>query len=337
VRRDHTRLRIGQQVRVNQPDVATTAHPPEIMTVQDRARSVAWLLGMLLLQREEYAERWQRRQERAHSGLLNQAAIAKVIEDYLWSTGERPETDTGLARSLKDTVRRALRGTSISTRTLTWFIEAFDMTPEDARRLRTTLNGHLPPSGRPIADTLRPPQELPIPQRHRTLSVFEHRAIGPDGASVTHRTSRAIIAQTDTVYFYPCRQFSAASEVNMLSGGRITATLNLPGSSPILEMTLSSPLPVGQVGSLEYQADFAPGSGVMTEYRQVAHARADNVNIVVQFHHNRLPRRVWWTVWDDSQDGTAIAEQPVTLDPDGRAHRYVPYVENAAVGFRWEW
>jgi hypothetical protein len=94
---------------------------------------------------------------------------------------------------------------------------------------------------------------------------------------------------------------------------------------------------VGQVGSLEYQANFAPGSSVMTEYRQVAHARTDNVDIVVQFHHKRLPHRVWWTVWDDYRDGTVLAEQPVTLDPDGRAHRYLPYLENAAAGFRWEW
>jgi hypothetical protein len=308
------------------------------MTAQDRAPSVAQLLETLLRQREEYAERWQRRQERAHPpGVLNQAAIAKVIEDYLWSTGERPETDTELARSLKDTVRRALLGKGISTRTLTWFIEAFDMTRQDARRLRATLNGHPLPDGTPVANTLRPPQELPIPQRHRTLFVFERRVMGPDGAPVTHHASRAIIAQTDTVHYYPCRQFSAASEVSMLSGGTITATRKFPGSSPILEMTLSSPLPVGQVGSLEYQADFAPGSSVMTEYRQVAHARADNVDIVVQFHDKRLPHRVWWTVWDDYRDGTVLAEQPVTLDPDGRAHRYLPYLENAAAGFRWEW
>jgi hypothetical protein len=188
-----------------------------------------------------------------------------------------------------------------------------------------------------VANTLRLPQELPILQRHRTIAVFEHRVIGPDGAPVTHHASRAIIARTGTVNFYPCRQFSAASEVIMLRGGTITGRREPQGSAPILEITLSSPLPVGQVGSLEYQANFAPGSTVVTEYRQVAHARAENVDIVVQFHLAHLPRYVWWAVWDDYRGGTVLDEQAVSLDSDGCVHRYLPYLENAAVGFRWEW
>jgi hypothetical protein len=44
----------------------------------------------------------------------------------------------------------------------------------------------------------------------------------------------------------------------MLRGGRITARHDIPGSSPILEITLSTPLQVGQTASLEYQAAFGP-------------------------------------------------------------------------------
>jgi hypothetical protein len=269
--------------------------------------------------------------------MVNQAAIAQVIAQHLWSEGERPESDQELPRRLKDTVHRALHGKIISERTLTWFIDAFAMTREDARQLRGAHNGQPPPNGTPVINSLRSPQELPVPQSHRTLAVFERRVMGPDGAPVTHHASRAIMAETGTVRFYPRRQFSTAAEVSMLCGGTITARREPPGSSPILEMTLSSPLTVGQVGSLEYQANFGPGTSVVTEYRQVAHARAHTVDIVVQFHPRRLPGTVWWAVWDDYRGGSILAEEVVRLDRDGRAHRHIPYLENAAVGFRWEW
>jgi len=308
------------------------------VTDRDGAASAAKMLEKLLLEREEYADCWQRSQRKTRSsGTLNQAAIAQVIAEYLWDNGERPETDTSLPRRLKDRIHRALHGEGMTEETLTWFINAFDMTPGDARRLRAALRSGLPSTGTPVANTLRMPQELPITQRHRTIAVFERQIIGPGGAPVTHYATRAIIAQTDTVHFYPCRQFSTASEVVMLRGGTITARHEPPGSSPILEMTLSTPLSMGQVGSLEYQANFAPGATVVTEYRQVAHARAENVDIVVQFHRARLPRGVWWAVWDDYRGGSVLAEQVVSLDSDGCVHRYLPYLENAAAGFRWEW
>jgi hypothetical protein len=295
------------------------------------------MLRTLLLHRKEYAELWQCRQKRARPrGTLNQAAIAQVIADYLWESGERLDTDIELPRRLKDPIGRALTGVGISAQVLDWFIEAFRMESEDARLLRAALHDGLP-TGIPVSNTLRPPQELPIPQRHRTMAVFERRVIGADGAPVTHHANRAIKAETEPVYFYPCRQFSGATEMIMLRGGTITARHKPPGSSPILEITLSTPLSVGQVGSLEYQANFPPGSGAVTEYRQVAHARANNVDIVVQFHRARLPTRVWWAVWDDYRGGRILAEEPVDLDSDGCVHRYLPYLENAAVGFRWEW
>jgi hypothetical protein len=308
------------------------------VTDQDRAQSVAHLLEKFLLERDDYAKLWQNCQKRARPvGALNQAAIAQVIAEYLWDTGERLDTETDLPRILKDPVHRALQGKGISPQMLTWFIKAFEMTEVDARQLRTALIGPLSLNETPVTDTLRLPQELPIPQRHRTLAVFERRVIGPNGAPVAHHASRAILAHQGTVSFYPCRQLASAAEVQVLCGGTVTARHEPPGSSPILEITLSRPLPAGQVASLEYQASFGPSASVVTEYRQVAHARANNVDIVVQFSHERLPRQVWWAIWDDHHGGTILAEHPVPLDPGGRVHRYLPYLENAAVGFRWEW
>jgi hypothetical protein len=61
-----------------------------------------------------------------------------VITEFLWNNGERPDTDTRLSRRLKDLVHRALRGKGMPEQTLDWFIDAFDMAPRDARRLRIT-------------------------------------------------------------------------------------------------------------------------------------------------------------------------------------------------------
>lgn len=122
----------------------------------------------------------------------------------------------------------------------------------------------------------------------------------------------------------------------MLCGGTITARHEPPGSSPILEVTLSRPLPKGEVGSLEYQANYSPGAPWRPSTGRWP-ARASNVDIVVQFNRQRLPRGVWWTVWDDCRDGTILNEHPVSLDQDGRAHRYLTCLENAAAGFWWEW
>ncbi len=328
------------QVAVNQSLVAEPSQPVQGIQPAGSARvqSTARLLRALLQEREDYLEGWQSFRYRASgTGALSQAAVAHVIADHLWETGERPDTEISLPRALKDRVHRALQGEVISAETLKWFIDAFRMTPDDASRLRDALYADQPRSGIPVANTLRPPQELPIPQRHRTLAVFEHRIIGPERHAIAHRTTRAITACTDTVYSYPCRRFSTASEITMLRGGRITARHDLPGSTPILEITLSTPLLAGQITSLEYQAAFGARSGTVTEYRQVAHARADNVNLVVQFHDTRHPRKVWWVIWDDYRDGSILEQEAVSLDSDSCAHRYLTYLENAAAGFRWEW
>jgi hypothetical protein len=70
---------------------------------------------------------------------LSQAAVAKVIEEYLWDSGERSENTTGLARQLKDRVSRALNGEGLSTETLGWFIAAFDMDKGDENHLWAAL------------------------------------------------------------------------------------------------------------------------------------------------------------------------------------------------------
>jgi hypothetical protein len=304
----------------------------------DRLRATGELLQALLIQQPTYADQWQRLQRRSLTrNVLSQSAVAQVIAKHLWDSGERSDSKTGLPRELKDRVHRALHGEALSGETLNWFIDAFQMTDQDAGKLRETLASGLSRLGTSVIDTLRPPQWLPIQQRHRTVSAFERHIIGPDRRAIAHKTMRAIVAREDGVDSYPYRFVPGASNVVVLHGGHVTARLEPPGSSPILEITLSTQLQRGQIASLEYQVEFRPDADIASEYRRVAHARADNVDIVVQFHRSQLPDRLWWTIWDDHKDGNVLGQEEVSLDPDGCVHRFVAYLENAAAGFCWEW
>ncbi|MFJ6755159.1 MULTISPECIES: hypothetical protein [unclassified Streptomyces] len=302
------------------------------------ARATAELLQQLLLQRVEYRDRWARlaRRSGASAG-VSQAAVAEVIALHLWETGERPDTDTALPRALKDRVQRALAGEVLSPQTLDWFIGAFRMSRVDGDMLRAERFHD--PAGRIAspANTLREEQRLPLRQRHRTVSVFERRFIGIGGYPVRHRTTQAIIACEDGVDSFPHRLCPGAREVTVRRGGRVTARHERDWSTPVLEITLPRPLRQGQVASLEYDVRFDPGQAPAVEYRRVAHARAQNVDIVVEFDPGRPPSKLWWAVWDDHSGGRVLFEEQVGFEDASAVHRFLPSLENAAAGFRWTW
>lgn len=320
------------------PLVAATSHGPAPPGSPDETRATARLLCLLLTQCGPYRRRWERHLGRVRQpGGLNKAAIAKVIAEHLWDSGERPDTDADLPRKIKDRVYRALSGELISAETLTWLIEAFDMEDGDRERLWSLRFPGPPDHDGPVVNSLRHPQVVPLPQRHRTIAVFERRTIGPAGTVVGHRTTSAVLACEDGVTGYPYRLARGARAVHVRHGGRVTARHEFPGSSPIFEITFNTPLRSGQVASLEYEVEFSPRSDPAREYRRVAHSRCENVTIIVQFHRQRLPSRVWWAIWDAHRGGGIVHEVPALLDIEGCAHRFVPYLENAAVGFHWQW
>ena len=303
-----------------------------------RTRETGDLLQSLLLQRPAYVHKWRRFQRRGPArDVLSQSAVAQVIAEHLWDSGERSETEISLPRCLKDRVHRALRGEVLTAETLDWFIGAFQMTDQDAGRLHSSLFASQPQPGVPVLDTLRAPQSLPIPQRHRTVAVFERHIIGPRRRATVHRTTHAIVACEDGVDSYPYRFVPGASDVVVVHGGHVAARHEPAGSSPIVEIALNTRLGLGQIASLEYQVEFTPDADIAHEYRRVAHARADNVDIVVQFDRRWPPNQVWWAVWDDYKDGNLLGQQEAFLDRDGCVHRFVPYIENAAAGFFWKW
>ncbi|WP_353945420.1 hypothetical protein ABII15_30175 [Streptomyces sp. HUAS MG91] len=305
-------------------------------------RAAAALLRRFLTERPSYRDRWEHHELRRAGGPLSASAIARVLALHLWETGVRPDTETDLARRLKDRVHRALAGEVLSRETLEWFIGAFEVNGADASELRALWSGADAVPGGEDADgvvrhTLRLPQYLPLRQRHRTVAVFERHILGPDGAPLRHRTTRALMACEDGVTAFPCRLPEGAVGVTVLRGARARPLREFPGSTPVVELAFPAPLAAGQIASLEYEVGYAPGRAPTTEYRRVAHARADNVDLVVEFAPARRPARLWWATWDHHRGGTPLTETPAALSADGSAHRFVPALEHAAAGFRWAW
>ena len=115
---------------------------------------------------------------RVRSGEINLAAVARVVAEQLWDTGERSDQDVELPRGLKDRVARALEGTVLTIETLQWFIDAFHIRADHARRLHSTYVGDQMPL---VVGTLARPRPLVVDQRHRTVAVFEHHRLGANG------------------------------------------------------------------------------------------------------------------------------------------------------------
>ncbi|MET0134572.1 MAG: hypothetical protein ABW215_13395, partial [Kibdelosporangium sp.] len=302
---------------------------------RERVRATGELLHTLLYQRNAYRARWRQFTRKESASAVHQASVAQVIALHLWERGERAENQLALPRILKDRIHRALAGESLSAETLTWFIEAFDMSTTDSARLRGLRFSGATQSAGPVVDTLRRPLLVPVPQQHRTLSVFERRTVSADRRPLAHHTTRAILACEDGVVTFHYRVIPQPLDVVVLRGGQVAAQREFTGSTPVFEITLARPLAAGQVASLDYEVTFPVGSASTTEYRRVASGRTENVDIAVVFDPGHQPRSVWWTHWDDYQAGQIVHEERATLDAETTAHRFVPYLENAAAGFRW--
>lgn len=290
----------------------------------------AGYLQRLLREPGPYRRRWQMKAERVSpSGLINQAAVCSVLSEHLWDSGEVPESDHELPRRLRDRVSRALRGEVLTAVTLRWFIAAFGIRAADAERLWALL------SGSDAAVLIRGsesgsaavPGTGTQPPLHRTLAVHEHHYLGPDGLPSRHRTLQVIEALVDGLSHYPYRCDTDALAVEVLQGGSIDDTLHrLPGGFFETEITLADPLPRGQTSTIEYLTTFHYRTAPPAEFRRGASRLVESVDIRVQFHSQKLPRRVWWGRWR-STDGPLTQRIAVSLDS----------IEDTVVGFLWEW
>ncbi|WNF26192.1 hypothetical protein RI138_04835 [Streptomyces sp. C11-1] len=289
------------------------------------------LLRHLLTTDSRYLTQWQKRARRK-GAYINQSAVANVLDDYLFESGEGCSGKG--TRSLKDRVSRALSGTSLSWETLGWFINAFSMSDIDANRLREAHGGSAHgPSG--ISHTLRGRRELARPQRHRTMNLIERYEVGPTGTLASRHTSQVIRAAEDGVTAYFFNHEPEAASIEVLHGGRLGRRYEYGGGLLGVEIMLCDPLDRSDVALLEYRTAFSPTSSRAMEVRRPAFARAENVSLSVRFTGERRPRKAWTCVWDDP-----LGEQPVeeeSVGPGGDSlYRFLPYIEETVVGFRWQ-
>ena len=299
-------------------------------------RATAEKLRTLLSRPGTYRNRWLRHQSRQPpAGRLNQSAIAHVLAAHLWESGQVSDTETDLARRLKDTVSRALSGRVLAAATLQLFVEAFEFAADDASDLWAGFGGV--PRGR--VSVVRPGRSGPAaPARtYRTIALHEFHTVGADHLPTEHRTVQVIEAN-DRVDRYRYRFDTTAAAVSVVRGGTVSPVYEdeLSGIYCV-DITLIDPLSAGETGSFEYRTIFAYRTPPEPIFRRAALGRVENVEINVQFAAEGLPRQVRWCVWDAYDSPAPSSSVEVALRADASVHRYVEALEGAAVGFAWEW
>lgn len=289
-----------------------------------------------LLEDPERMKSWSRHVRRRRRPGVHQGAVATVLAEHLWNSGEAPETDIGLPRRLKDVVSRALGGRGVSDRWLRRFIDAFDIGESDAARLWALQWGSSP--ARLLAlglpqDGVRP--EASAPRTHETVSLHEVHTIGRDGMPEQHHTVQVIRAiEPMTTYEY--RIDTPAAAVEIVRGGvpGPVSDAGVPGLFSCL-ITLSEPLEPGQTTALEYRTFFAYESPPPREFRRGARGTVTNMALDLQFHQDAVPSELEWCRWELPGDGEPTWVEPVRLSRDRRVHRFVDLMSGEIRGYRW--
>ena len=258
-----------------------------------------------------------------------------------------PGDNDVLPRQLKDTALRALSGRMLSRATLTLFIDAFGFTDAEADRLRRLAAGSSrisvlagPRAMRP--DLLAGVAEVFGPARHQTVSLHDHIDVGQDGLVARARTLKVIEATAEGVDSVPFIHDTDTLTLEVGQGCRGVSGYphELAEGLYATDILLAKELSLGETLTLEYWNTYHYLDNLMDasrrQYRRAVMKRAENVDIRVAFHPGRLPRAVWWAVWD-GMEGDVISEEPVTPDSQYSVHRYMRSIERTVVGFHWAW
>lgn len=282
----------------------------------------------LLLSRASYRMRWKRKAGTRlfDDSTLNQQAVCAVLADYGYTQGL--ELDP---RQMKDTVSRAVgsRPGKISGSTLRKFIEAFEMSTEDAQYLWDATDagsGEVTVMGTKLV-------KVQPPKNYRTITAQEIHHIGPDGKPREHRTN-LILEATNLLEFYPVITSADAVSIEPLRGGPVAGKPYRIGNEfTAVNIRFSEPVRPRHVVSLEYKTRFIYTEESPTQFRRHVVA-VDTLEICVDFDPECLPTRIWWSQWP-GLDEPAASEELVPLRPDHSVTKVVQNLKNAVVGFRW--
>jgi hypothetical protein len=299
----------------------------------------ARLLSELLSNEGRYQRQWMRYAQRVRGEQLNEAAVARVLFEYLSSSGKLRDSPTKNARQMKDLVYRGLRGRFLTQRTLQLFISAFNMSDVHAENLRSTYAGATHNLG-VFGDLNPPPTAAAAFQRpnFQTVSLLDFHTVGRDGLPLEHRTLQVIRATRDDLRKYPFRFDTTTISVDVLIGGDKSPTYRVDEGLYATDIVFPRALSQGETTTLEYVAHFDYPAPPTPTFRRAATGRIENVAIHVRFSPERLPQAVYWSVWDDIRDDSnTLTQESVVLAPDHTASRYIDAVEKTVVGFEWRW
>ena len=174
------------------------------------------------------------------------------------------------------------------------------------------------------------------------MSLHDHVHVGADRLITRARTLKVIEATADGVDRIPFIYDTDAVTLEVGQGceGVSGDLRQLREDVFITDILLAKNLSLGETLTLEYWNSFHYRDDRIDagkrEYRRASMRRAENFDIQVEFHPGRLPRGIWWAVWD-GVDGDVITEEPAGLDSQHSVHRYMRSLERTVVGFHWAW
>ncbi len=299
-------------------------------------------LQTLLLRIGLYRDIWEdiarNNNQQIERGKLNQAAVAKALANYLWDH-DHPETDIDLPRKLKDKVSRALSGKGLTPEMLSLFVHAFRISPHDTQRLYDLYDGHVEPTE--IVGALEPygaDSGIRSPS-HRTALLFEHHYVGRDGLPVHHHTQQTIRSLVDGLASYQYCFDTGEADVRLKRGGTLGQIYPIKDGYYATDITFPHPLGFGESHYLDYWTNFRYSVPPPREFRRGAHQRAEHLDMRVEFHRNKIPRKLWWAEWSNYTDidMDIVKREEMPLDEELSAHRYLDAIEHTIVGFYWEW
>lgn len=299
-------------------------------------------LQALLLRVGLYRDRWEdaarNTDRRIERDKVSQAAVGEVIAQHLYENGY-PDTDTALARQLKDKVSRALSGKGLTPETLDWFVQAFGISRHDTQRLVDLYDGHIELTE--IVGSLPPPAPgsgIRLPD-HRTTLLFEHHYVGRDGLPAHHHTQQTLYSLANGLASYQYRFDTLEAEVRIKRGGTPGKIYSTGHGYYAIDITFPHPLDFGETQYLDYWTNFHYTTAPALEFRRGTHQRVEHLDMRIEFHRDKVPSHIWWAEWSGYLDvnQNVVGREEVTLDEERSAHRYLDAIEHAVVGFYWQW
>lgn len=321
--------------------------PVRDVTQTEGQRAAAEYLRQLLLKPGRYRDTWQSRVARPRDNVINQMAVAEVIVGQLRSAPGHLGDAQMMPYQLRETVSGALAGRQLGSQTLELFVDAFGFSEHEAERLRRLWAGTarisvLSGSHAVPTEAERDVDHALGPRKHQTISLHDHVWVGSDRRIDRVRTLQVIEATANDLSRIP---FVCDSNVMTIDVGhgckRLADEVRQIGEDIFAtEFILARSLNLGETLTLEYLVSYRyPGDmsdPAEREYRRAVMRSVDNLDMRIEFHPGRLPAQVWWAHWDGIE-GDILGQEPVTLDSQYSAHRFLRSLARTVVGFHWVW